>query len=113
MSKPETKARAGEDLSPAEELKSAITDFMSDFKDFSNGVDAKFRKQEERMNKLDRKSLITARTPLSTAAAELDAPHQKAFAAYLRSGDDDALRGLVPEGKSMSTAVRLMTPRAR
>ena len=36
---------------------------------------------------------------------ELDAPHKKAFNAYLRSGDDDGLRGLVLEGKAMSTAV--------
>jgi HK97 family phage major capsid protein len=32
-------------------------------------------------------------------------PHVKAFDAYLRSGDDDGLRGLVLEGKAMSTAV--------
>ena len=29
-------------------------------------------------------------------------PHQKAFDAYLRSGDDDGLRGLELEGKAMS-----------
>jgi HK97 family phage major capsid protein len=33
------------------------------------------------------------------------APHQKAFNAYLRNGDDDGLRGLELEGKSLSTAV--------
>ena len=104
MTKPEAKARAGEDLSPVEELKSAVAGFVSEFKDFSNGVDAKIQKQEERMNKLDRKSMITTRAPLA-AAAELDTPHQKAFAAYLRSGDDDGLRGLELEGKAMSTAV--------
>jgi len=38
-------------------------------------------------------------------AAEVEVPHRKAFAAYLRSGDDDGLRGLVLEGKAMSTAV--------
>ncbi len=104
MSNPESNSRAGEGLSPAEELKSAIGGFISDFKDFSTGVHAKLQKQEERMNKLDRKSMMSARPALSQAA-ELDAPHQKAFGAYLRSGDDDALRGLEIEGKAMSTAV--------
>ena len=32
-------------------------------------------------------------------------PHKKAFAAYLRSGDDDGLRGLTVEEKALSTAV--------
>ena len=62
MSKPETKSRAGEDVSPAKELKSAMAGFMNDFKDFSDGIHAKFQKQDERMNKLDRKTM-TGRTP--------------------------------------------------
>lgn len=53
---------------------------------------------------LDRKSTSYARPALSGAVAEA-APHQKAFDAYLRSGDDDALRGLELDGKAMSTAV--------
>ncbi len=104
MNTSETKARAGEDLSPADELKSALTDFVTDFKDFSNGMNAKLQKQEERMNKLDRKTMIAGR-PVLAAAADIEAPHQKAFDAYLRSGDDDGLRGLPLEGKAMSTAV--------
>ncbi len=51
---------------------------------------------------LDRK--MTVRTPLA-GGVEAAAPHQKAFNAYLRNGDDDALRGLELDGKSMSTAV--------
>jgi HK97 family phage major capsid protein len=77
---------------------------MSDFKDFSHGVNAKLQKQDDRMNKLDRKTMITARTALAQTAHE-DAPHQKAFAAYLRSGDDDGLRGLEMEGKAMGTSI--------
>ncbi|MDG1168714.1 MAG: phage major capsid protein, partial [Sulfitobacter sp.] len=38
-------------------------------------------------------------------AMDAGAPHQKAFNAYLRNGDDDGLRGLELEGKSLSTAV--------
>ena len=41
----------------------------------------------------------------ATSEAEADAPHQKAFNAYLRSGDDDGLRGLELEGKALNTAV--------
>ena len=107
MSKPELKARVGEDVSPADELKTAISGFMSDFKDFSTGVNAKFQKQDNRMNKLDRKTMMTGRPALATNAHD-DAPHQKAFAAYLRSGDDDGLRGLRGldlEGKALGTSV--------
>ncbi|WP_414727813.1 phage major capsid protein, partial [Yoonia sp.] len=72
--------------------------------DFSHGVNAKLQKQDDRMNKLDRKTMMTTRTALAHAASQ-DAPHQKAFAAYLRSGDDDGLRGLEIEGKAMGTAI--------
>ena len=104
MSKTESHSRTGEDLSPAEELKTAIAGFMSDFKDFSHGVNAKLQKQDDRMNKLDRKTMMNARAPLANAATQ-EAPHQKAFAAYLRSGDDDALRGLEMEGKALGTSI--------
>ncbi|WP_439155827.1 phage major capsid protein [Yoonia sp.] len=104
MSKTESVSRAGEDLSPAHELKTAIAGFMSDFKDFSNGMNAKLQEQDNRMNKLDRKTMMTARAPLAMAATQ-DAPHQKAFAAYLRSGDDDGLRGLELDGKAMGTTI--------
>ena len=104
MSKTESDSRVGEDVSPAQSLNAAIVGFMSDFKDFSHGVNAKLQKQDDRMNKLDRKTMMTSRTALAHAASE-DAPHQKAFAAYLRSGDDDGLRGLEMDGKAMGTAV--------
>ena len=93
-----------DDMSPAQELRAALGGFVTEFKDFSNGVSAKLKKQEDRMNKLDRKTLMAARPSLAVAA-EMDAPHQKAFAAYLRSGDDDGLRGLDMEGKAMNTSV--------
>lgn len=108
MTTPQSKSLAGgdlsQDLSPAEELRAAIGGFVADFKSFSNGVNAKLQKQDDRMNKLDRKTLMAARPALS-AAADMEAPHQKAFAAYLRSGDDDGLRGLQMEGKAMSSSV--------
>ena len=104
----ETKARAGEDMTPGlhpgAEVKSAMTGFLNAFKGFQDDVKQSLQQQEERLTMLDRKTMTYARPALS-AHAELDAPHKKAFGAYLRSGDDDGLRGLVLEGKAMSTAV--------
>ena len=104
MAKTEATPRTGEDVSPADDLRGALGAFVEDFKHFSTGIHAQLQRQEDRMNKLDRKSLMGQRPSLSTAAAE-EAPHLKAFAAYLRSGDDDGLRGLTLEGKGLSTAV--------
>ncbi|WP_400087839.1 phage major capsid protein [Yoonia sp. R78084] len=104
MTATESNSRDGEDVSPAQALNTAIAGFMSDFKDFSHGVNAKLQKQDDRMNKLDRKTMMTTRTALAHAASQ-DAPHQKAFAAYLRSGDDDGLRGLELEGKALGTTI--------
>ena len=104
MSKAETKARVGGDVSPAEDLKTALSGFVTDFKEFSNGVNAKLKEQDTRMNKLDRKSVMTGRHALAVAATD-EAPHQKAFAAYLRTGEDDGLRGLELEGKALGTSV--------
>ena len=108
MTTPETPSRAGVDLpadqTPAQQLKAALGGFVAEFKDFSHGVTATLQKQEDRMNKLDRKTLMAAR-PALAASTDLDAPHQKAFGAYLRCGDDDGLRGLELEGKALSSAV--------
>ncbi|MGB8623246.1 MAG: phage major capsid protein [Paracoccaceae bacterium] len=101
MSNIETGA-AGE--APLAEVKSALTGFLSDFRIFQDNVKSRLQQQEERLTMLDRKSNFTGRPALATAA-ETEAPHQKAFAAYLRTGDDDALRGLPVEEKAMSTAV--------
>jgi HK97 family phage major capsid protein len=105
MSKAETRARAGEDLSPAVELKSAIAGFVSELKQLSTDIQTKLQQQDERMTKLDRKTMFAGNRPALAQAADTEAPHQKAFAAYLRAGDDDALRGIEIDGKAMSTAV--------
>ncbi len=108
MGKTETKARSGtdvsRDLTPAQEVKTALADFMGDFNSFQTDISTKLQQQEERLTMLDRKTMTAARPALATAA-ETDAPHQKAFNAYLRSGDDDGLRGLELEGKALSSAV--------
>lgn len=91
-------------MSPVAEVKSAIAGFMNEFKGFRASIDAKLQQQEERVTMLDRKSINPARPVLATSA-EIEAPHQKAFDAYVRYGDDDGLRGLELEGKAMSTSV--------
>jgi HK97 family phage major capsid protein len=104
----ETKARADGGMpkaqNPAAEAKAAMTEFLNAFKGFQTDVTQSLQQQEERLTMLDRKTMTYGRPALS-AAADVDVPHKKAFGAYLRSGDDDGLRGLVLEGKAMSTAV--------
>jgi HK97 family phage major capsid protein len=101
MSKTETKARAGTGVSgagdPAAEVKEALMGFMGD-------ITERLQKQEERLTMLDRKTIATRRPALATTA-EAEAPHEKAFEAYVRTGDEGALRGLVLEGKALNTAI--------
>ena len=102
MSRPETKSRGSEAVpqpQTADDVKTALAGFVGD-------ITEHLTKQEERLNMLDRKSHLnqTRRSALASSA-EADAPHQKAFGAYLRTGEDDGLRGLNIEEKAMSTAV--------
>ncbi|SDF86799.1 phage major capsid protein [Sulfitobacter delicatus] len=96
--------KSGADLSPAEEVRQAVSGFVSDFNGFRTEMNSKLQQSEERIAMMDRKMTLPARSPLG-GAIDHDAPHKKAFDAYLRNGDDDALRGLELDGKSMSTAV--------
>ncbi|TNE83627.1 phage major capsid protein [Thioclava sp. L04-15] len=106
--KTETKARAGTGMSegpdPAADVKTALAGFVKEVKNFRNEVEVKMQQQSERLTMLQTKTMTAGRPALSAAASE-EAPHLKAFAAYLRSGDDDALRGLSLEGKALNTAV--------
>lgn len=97
----EVKATGGGDM-PVD-LKEAMMGFVGELKGFRTDIQNKLQAQEERMNMLDRKTAIRGRAPLSTTA-ETEVPHQKAFNAYLRSGDDDGLRGLVIEEKGLTVA---------
>ena len=103
MTDPENTARDGEAVprsrTAAEEVKTALAGFAKDIND-------RITKQEERLSMMDRKSTMTKlRRPALTTAAQDEAPHQKAFQAYVRTGEDEGLRGLTLEGKAMSTAV--------
>ncbi len=84
-------------------VQNALSGFVSDIKEMNSKLATRLQQQEERLTMLDRKSMTAHRPTLATGSAE--APHKKAFNAYLRSGDDDGLRGLVLEGKALSTGV--------
>lgn len=86
------------------EVKAALADFVSEVRAFQGEVKVLVKEGQERVAMLERKMGGYGRPPLA-AAAEVGVPHRKAFAAYLRTGDDDGLRGIVPEGKAMTTAV--------
>lgn len=88
---------------PVAEVKTALQGFLREFSHFQSETTARLHKQEERIAMLNTKTM-TARPALS-AEAETGAPHKKAMESYLRSGDDDGLRGLELEGKSLNTAV--------
>lgn len=110
MSKTETKGQpkgmAAEAVSDetGTAVSSALSGFISEFNGFQDDVRFKMQQQEERLTMLNTKSILAGRPALSTSA-ETEVPHQKAFAAYVRTGDDDALRGLNLEGKALNTAV--------
>ena len=107
MPKSETEARSVASApiqNPTLEAKAALSGFLHEFREFQSDIKSKLNEQETRLAMLDRKSIAMSRPPLARGA-ESDAPHKKAFAAYLRTGDDDALRGLNVEEKAMSTAV--------
>ncbi len=104
MPNSETKSRTRDPVSSVSEVKGAFHDFMNNFNAFQSDVKSKIDNQEERINMLDRKSQTLSRPVLATAVDQ-GAPHQKAFNAYIRTGDDDGLRGLDVELKGLSTAV--------
>ncbi len=104
MSKTETESRIGEDVSSIQDVTDAVEKFTSDLSAFTGDIQAELKQQKERLTMLERKSISAARPHLA-AATDFDAPHQKAFDAYLRTGEDDGLRGLELEGKAMSSSV--------
>jgi len=103
-------AAAGETagaIRPAEEVKTALAGFLDEFAAVHAELTNRLQQQEERLTMLDRKharaQAASARPALSTAG-EAEVPHRKAFAAYLRTGDDDGFRGLHLEGKGLSSS---------
>lgn len=103
-----TAGTAGDDAPGGREavmdVKAELDGFLREVREFQGEVKTLVKEQDARMTKLDRKMTGYGRSPLAMAA-EPGLPHRKAFNGYLRTGDDDALRGLVLEGKAMSSAV--------
>lgn len=97
----EVKTAAGGDA-PGD-LKGAVMGFVSELKSFRDDIQKRLQAQDERMTMLDRKTALRGRAPLSTQA-EVEVPHQKAFNAYLRHGDDAGMRGLAIEEKGLTVA---------
>ena len=86
------------------EVKFALAGFLNEFSQFQDDMTTKLAKQEERISMLKTKTMTHSRPALSAATQE-GAPHKKAMGTYLRTGDDDGLRGLELEGKALNTAV--------
>ena len=82
------------------EVSEALAGLVSDLKGFRREITQKIQKQEERLN-MNYKS----HRPQLATTEESFVPHHKAMDAYLRSGDDDGLRALALDGKSLNTAV--------
>ena len=88
------------------DIRTALSGFLDDFKAFRADTLTRIEKQEERLTMMNAKTAPLARPALAAPSHEdMTAPHAKAFEAYLRSGEDEGLRGLELEGKAMSTAV--------
>ena len=64
MTKNEMSTKAGADLSPAEEVRQAVSGFVSDFNGFRAEINSKLQQSEERIAMMDRKMTLPARSPL-------------------------------------------------
>ena len=103
MSHPYTDPASSDTAAP--DVKSALSGFADDFRGFRSDLDRRLGEQASRLDALDRKAVAAARPHLSATRADATTPHRKAFAAYVRQGDEDRVRGLDMEEKALSTAV--------
>ncbi|MFP7570842.1 phage major capsid protein [Marivita sp. S2033] len=103
MSETGTESRSGEDVFAFTQVGQALAGLVGDVQRQRDEFNRKFQEQEERMTKMDRKS-VSGR-PVLAGGVKAEDVHTRAFDAYIRSGDEDALRGLEMDVKSMSTVV--------
>ena len=96
MSELETKPAA------APEGKTAVGEFLADFKSFKDDIAKRMTEMGSLIDAIDRKNVDVRRPGLATAT-EAELPHAKAFSAYVRHGDETALRALSLEGKGLNT----------
>lgn len=90
--------------SSAPQTKAAALGFIDEFSKFQDRLKTQFQRQEDRMNMIEQKMQTRVSRP-QLGAEDRDAPHKQALNDYLRTGDDDGLRGVSLEGKSLNTAV--------
>ena len=83
------------------DIKAALAGFTDDFHGFRTDLEDRLARQTRRLDALDRKSIAASRPALETT--DTAAPHRKAFAAYIRQGDEDRLRSLDLDEKALST----------
>ena len=93
------------DMGQGFEAKSAVAGFLKEFGAFQDEMKSRMRQQDERLELIDRKAASVGARPALSRASDAEAPHRKALSSYLRTGDDDALRGVQIERKGLSTAV--------
>ncbi len=86
------------------EAKAAASEFLKNFNTFKHDISSQMQEMGGRIEAIDRKAANTRRPALASAANET-LPHKKAFSAYVRTGEDDALRSLDVEAKGLNTAV--------
>lgn len=100
-------ADGGTGAAPGEgaRLEAAMEGFVMQIKTFRDDVIGNLNKQDERLTMLDRKFSKPLARPALARSDAAEGLHLKAFDAYLRSGEDEGLRGLALEGKSLNTAV--------
>jgi HK97 family phage major capsid protein len=98
-------SRSGEDVSPFTQVGAALAGLVGDMRRQRDAFDRKLQEQEERMTKIETKTGFAGR-PALAGGVRGDDLHYQAFDAYLRTGDDNGLRGLEMDVKSMSTVVK-------
>jgi len=86
------------------DLKGSLDEFISSINDFKVKSYEKIDSQEDRLQRLDQKAHALFR-PALDPNAQAECRHQKAFKAYLKSGDETKLHGLDIEQKGMLAAV--------
>ncbi|MEM9762211.1 MAG: phage major capsid protein [Pseudomonadota bacterium] len=81
----------------------AASEFLSSFESFKDDVSERLGALDTRIGQLQTKAAM--RRPALSTAAEVEPPHQKAFAAFLRRGEEEGLRALDLSTKGLNTQV--------
>ncbi|MEM7499087.1 MAG: phage major capsid protein [Pseudomonadota bacterium] len=93
-----------EPATPVEtKAEAAATEFLASFESFKDDMGERLGALDARIGQLQTKAAM--RRPALSTAAEIEPPHQKAFAAFLRRGEEDGLRSLELSTKGLNTQV--------